>query len=244
MKVSFWGTSHGVPEKNRKCTTILIEVQKNRYFLDMGSSVIEKLINENMEFSSVKGIFITHMHGDHTFGLPAFIDLSDWFFKNYKTKILLPRESAKESLKQWILENRMGTNGWVHKLSADILSYDSGVIFNDGIIKVTAIKNQHIDDSYSFLVEHEEKRVVFTGDLKNPTIDFPLSVLDKDVDLLICEAAHFPISDYTEVLINEKIKKIYVTHYVEKMLNSLKEIEKDIGKDINIASDNDTIMIY
>lgn len=237
MKICFWGSSHGVPEKNRKCTTIMVEVQSNRYFFDMGSSVIEQLINESISFNSIKGVFITHMHGDHTFGLPSFIDLSDWFFKNYSTKIFLPRESAKTAICQWILENRVGTNGWIEELNADISSYKSGEIFNDGIIKVTATKNFHIDDSYSFLIEHDGKRIIYTGDLRNPSIDFPIEFSNEKVDLLICEGAHFPLCDYSDIVNKLPIKEILVTHYTEKCAAEFDGFEKMVRANSQLVTD-------
>ena len=75
MKIVFFGSSHGVPEPNRKCSSVMIEVSDNRYFIDMGTQSIEQLISRNIPIESVKAIFITHMHGDHSDGLISFIDL-------------------------------------------------------------------------------------------------------------------------------------------------------------------------
>ena len=81
MRIIFFGSSHGVPEPNRRMSSILVEVGENRYFIDMGTQSIEQLITRRIPVESVKGIFITHMHGDHTDGLPAFLDLTGWYFK-------------------------------------------------------------------------------------------------------------------------------------------------------------------
>ena len=43
MKITFIGSSHGVPEAHRKCTCIMIEVGENVYFVDMGTSAIDAL---------------------------------------------------------------------------------------------------------------------------------------------------------------------------------------------------------
>ena len=75
MKITFIGSSHGVPEPNRKCTCIMIEVGANVYFIDMGAPAIDELRTRGISIDAVKGVFITHMHGDHTDGLIQFIDL-------------------------------------------------------------------------------------------------------------------------------------------------------------------------
>lgn len=39
------------------------------------------LRTRGIEVEDIKGIFITHMHGDHTNGLISFVDLISWYFK-------------------------------------------------------------------------------------------------------------------------------------------------------------------
>ena len=75
MKITFLGSSHGVPEANRKCSCIMIEVGENIYFVDMGTPSIDELRKRGKSVDAVKGVFITHMHGDHTDGLIQFVDL-------------------------------------------------------------------------------------------------------------------------------------------------------------------------
>ena len=94
MKITFIGSSHGVPEPNRKCTCIMIEAGGNVYFVDMGTSAIDGLRARNIPIDAVKGIFITHMHGDHTNGLIQFIDLITWYFTSCDPIVCLPRLEA------------------------------------------------------------------------------------------------------------------------------------------------------
>ena len=69
MQITFLGASHGVPEANRRCSCTLIETNGRYYFIDMGVNAIDALRTRGIEVEDVKGIFITHMHGDHTNGL-------------------------------------------------------------------------------------------------------------------------------------------------------------------------------
>ncbi len=75
-----------------------------------------------------------------------------------------------------------------------------GTIFDDGYLKFTAIPTQHCPDSHAFFVEAEGKAVLFTGNLKHPTVDFPKIAKEKPTEFVICEAAHFPATDYAPVL--------------------------------------------
>ncbi len=214
-------------------------VGENRYFIDMGTSALDELITRNIPIDSVKGVFISHMHGDHIHGLIPFIDTADWFYKVYSIKYLLPWQEGVEVLKNWIKVNRYGFDGWFLPFKADIDAYSEGVIFDDGIVKVTAKLNRHIANSYSFLVEAEGKRLIYTGDLKSPEIDFPTEFIEKKVDLAICEGVHFPTERYCEVLKNASIEKLCIIHY--DLAKS--EVIKESLKDYNLSLATDSMVI-
>lgn len=215
MKITFVGSSHGVPEAHRKCTCIMLEVGENVYFVDMGSSAMDALRTHGIDIDAVKGIFITHMHGDHLNGLPEYVELLTWYFKTANPVICLPMLDAVPVLKDWI---RVTLSGEMRDL--EYREVQPGVVFDDGVLKVTAIPTQHCLKSYAYIVEAEGKTVLFTGDLKNPGIDFP-DISGRVVDLVVCETAHFPSTDYLPVFEKYDIKKVCVTHYSDRFLASV-----------------------
>ena len=102
MKLTFLGTSHGVPEPNRKCSCTMITVGERVYFVDMGVMAIGELTNRHLPVESVKGIFITHMHGDHTNGLIHFADLISWYYTGADPEIYLPLIEGARIISDWI----------------------------------------------------------------------------------------------------------------------------------------------
>lgn len=218
MKITFIGSSHGVPEPNRKCTSIMIEVGTNVYFIDMGTPAIDALRTRGISIDAVKGVFITHMHGDHTNGLIQFVDLITWYFKTPNPAIYLPITEAAKVISDWL---KITLNGAEKEI--DYREVQSGLLFDDGVIKVTAFATQHCLKSYAYLVEAEGKAVLFTGDLRNPGVDFP--AVEKPLDLLVCESAHFPATDYLSVLEKLDAKQVCVTHYSDKFLASVLELQ-------------------
>ena len=215
MKITFVGSSHGVPEAHRKCSCIMIEIGENVYFVDMGTPAIDALRIRNIPVDAVKGIFITHMHGDHTNGLLSFIDLSTWYFKTVDPQICLPDISAVDAI-----------NGWIKVTMSDPKDFcytetKPGVVFDDGVLKMTAIPTQHCPNSFAYLAEAEGKTVLFTGDLKNPAIDFPATEAGTVLDLVVCESAHFESTDYLPVFDGLEIRKVCVTHYSDRFLASV-----------------------
>ena len=206
MKLTFIGTSHGVPEPERRCSCTMIEVAGRHYFIDMGTQAIEDLIHRGISIDTVKAIFITHPHGDHTNGLISFVDLVNWYFKTAEPSVYLPDVSLVTGMKAWI------AGGGELRKEIGLKVFEEGVIYDDGFVKVTAIATQHCHHSFAFLFEAEGKKILFTGDLKHPTVDFPKVAFEEELDLIIVESAHFS-SDATEaVLENAKVKRVLHNH--------------------------------
>lgn len=223
MKITFVGSSHGVPEANRKCTSMLLEVGEKAYFIDMGTPGIDFLRTKGVPVEAVQGIFITHMHGDHTNGLIPFVDLITWYFKKADPVICLPMIEAAGVIDQWL---KVTING--NEREVRYRQTEEGVVYDDGTIKVTAYATQHCLRSFGYLVEAEGKAVLFTGDLKNPGIDMPKALFERKIDLMVCESAHFPATDYLPVLEKANVGRVCITHYSDTFLASVLQAEKEL----------------
>ncbi len=238
MRITFLGSSHGLPEANRKCSSILVEIGENRYIIDAGTGITEPFATKNIPLSSIRAILITHMHGDHTNGLIPFLELCNWAYKEVNPDIFLPgdMEKTKAALEAWMSCNTINPpRAFPYKPVA------CGVIYDDGAAKFTAFKTKHTAASFAYLLEAEGKRVLFCGDLSHngPADDFPLSVLEQPLDLAICEAAHFDATDYLPILGgNKNLKSLCFNHYSERHLCSVIEAKRALSEiPVSIATD-------
>lgn len=230
MRIVFFGSSHGVPEPDRRCSSTMIEVGGAYYFIDMGTQSIEGLISRGIHPNEVKACFVTHLHGDHTNGLISFIDLCNWYFKEASPKFYLPGDTdrVKRIIGDWLdcLGHPMREFGFNH--------VDDGFVYEDDKIKLTAFRTRHIDQSFSYLLEADGKRVYFSGDVKAPnyldypTQDIPVEEFDKGLDLAILELAHFWAPDKYYPLLNGRtnIKTVCINHYSEFRLPTAFELKK------------------
>jgi len=218
MRIVFFGSSHGFPEANRRCSSTMIEIGETRYFIDMGTQSIEELATRGIRPETVKACFVTHMHGDHTHGLISFIDLCTWYYTKAEPEFYLPgdTERSKAAINEWLgcLGHEMRPFKFGH--------VDDGFVYDDGIIKLTAYRTGHIAESFSYVLEAEGKRVYFSGDLASPVAlngdvlsDLPLEEFDRGFDLAILELAHFWAPDKYYPLLKDRdnIKKICINHY-------------------------------
>ena len=73
--LTFLGTSSGVPTKNRNVTALAIQSSINRdwWLVDCGEATQHRLQHIALTVHDLAGICITHIHGDHSYGLPGLL---------------------------------------------------------------------------------------------------------------------------------------------------------------------------
>jgi ribonuclease Z len=71
MDLLFLGTSSGVPIKQRNVTALALIPNggKNWYLVDCGEGTQHQLLHTPLSVAKLQAIFITHVHGDHCYGL-------------------------------------------------------------------------------------------------------------------------------------------------------------------------------
>ncbi|ULG73394.1 ribonuclease Z [Macrococcus brunensis] len=76
MEIIFLGTSAGLPtkERNTQSTVLSLEPFLSEFWLfDAGEAVQHQILHTRIKLGKLRRIFITHMHGDHIFGLPGLL---------------------------------------------------------------------------------------------------------------------------------------------------------------------------
>nr|WP_026100844.1 ribonuclease Z [Synechococcus sp. PCC 7336] len=76
MRVTFLGTSSGVPTRIRNVSGIALQLpqRSQMWLLDCGEATQHQILRHpDLNFNQIRRIFITHMHGDHIYGLPGLL---------------------------------------------------------------------------------------------------------------------------------------------------------------------------
>ncbi|MFN5514700.1 MAG: ribonuclease Z [Cyanobacteriota bacterium] len=71
MEITFLGTSSGVPTRSRNVSSIALRLPQRAevWLFDCGEGTQHQLLRSEVKISQISRIFITHLHGDHIFGL-------------------------------------------------------------------------------------------------------------------------------------------------------------------------------
>ncbi|MEH2056425.1 MAG: ribonuclease Z [Nostoc sp.] len=71
MQITFLGTSSGVPTRSRNVSSVALRLPQRAelWLFDCGEGTQHQIMRSELKMSQLSRIFITHMHGDHIFGL-------------------------------------------------------------------------------------------------------------------------------------------------------------------------------
>jgi ribonuclease Z len=70
MKLTILGSCSAYPTIKRFTTSQILENNGKSYLIDCGEGTQIQLRKNKIKFNTIEHIFISHLHGDHYFGLP------------------------------------------------------------------------------------------------------------------------------------------------------------------------------
>jgi len=71
LQLTFLGTSSGVPTRSRNVSSVALRLPQRAevWLFDCGEGTQHQFLRSDLKISQIRRIFVTHMHGDHIFGL-------------------------------------------------------------------------------------------------------------------------------------------------------------------------------
>src|SRR5690606_9765427 len=152
MKLNILGCYSATPRTITNPTAQVLEINNQMYLIDCGEGTQVQLRKHKIKFSRINHIFISHLHGDHFFGLIGLIstfsllnrpnDLHIYGPKGIKDIILLQIKLSKSYTKY---------NLFFHELEAET----SELIFEDDKITVHTIPLKHRVYANGFLFKEK-----------------------------------------------------------------------------------------
>lgn len=99
MDLLFLGTSAGAPTKARNvsATAVIDTSGSGWYLVDCGEATQHQLLHTPLSVRDLRAIFITHVHGDHCFGLPGLLASAGMSGRSEPLELILP-----SALHDWV----------------------------------------------------------------------------------------------------------------------------------------------
>jgi ribonuclease Z len=146
LALTILGNNSAIPAYGRNPTAQVIQTSEENYLIDCGEGTQLQLTKCNIKKSKINKIFISHLHGDHYYGLIGLISSMSLLGRTNDLHIYAP--SLLEQIIQLHLEAANTTLSY--KLYFHPLK-EEGEIANDKKITVKAFKVNHRIECYGFL---------------------------------------------------------------------------------------------
>ncbi|WP_313054722.1 ribonuclease Z [Pseudomonas lopnurensis] len=110
MDLLFLGTSSGTPTKARNVTglALLEDTGKGWYLIDCGEGTQHRLLRTPLSLHDLRAIFISHVHGDHCYGLPGLLASAGMMGRKAPLAIIAP-----DGIEQWVRATLSMSQSWL-----------------------------------------------------------------------------------------------------------------------------------
>jgi ribonuclease Z len=195
LEVLLLGTGYPRPDPERAGPSTAIVAGDKWFVVDAGRGATMRIAATNLEYAKLRGVFLTHLHSDHTAGLPDLFNTS-WQFgrKTVPLEPYGPRGTKKlaDAMLLFFAEDIHFRRDLLEKhpaAGATIRTHDvvEGVVYDDGDVKVTAFAVDHrpVKHAFGYRFESGGRTVVISGDTR-PNEN--LVKYAKGADILVLEA--------------------------------------------------------
>lgn len=140
MKLHILGCHAAAPGKFTNPSSQVLEIRNHLFLIDCGEGTQVELRKNKIKFSRVNHIFISHLHGDHFFGLPGLISTFRLLGREKELHIYGPK-GIKEAMTLLFKLGKSWTN--FPLLFHEISSNDTETIFEDEKVSVETVPLDH-----------------------------------------------------------------------------------------------------
>ncbi|GGW33119.1 ribonuclease Z [Arenibacter certesii] len=152
MKLTILGCYAATPRSLNNPTSQVLEIKNHLFLIDCGEGTQVQLRKQKLKFSRINHIFISHLHGDHFFGLPGLISTFRLLGRKTELHVYGPK-GIKEAITLLLKLGDSWTNYplYFHELS----SLESEIVFEGNKVTVSTIPLQHRIYTNGFLFKEK-----------------------------------------------------------------------------------------
>ncbi|MGX2960346.1 ribonuclease Z [Peribacillus sp. JNUCC 23] len=154
MDFVFLGTGAGVPAKARNVSAIALELLEERgvvWLFDCGEATQHQILKTSVKPRRIEKIFITHLHGDHIFGLPGLLSSRSFQGGTDDLTVYGPKGIAD------YIQTSLSISGTHLKYVLSVVEIEEGIVFEDDQFTVSALALDHGILSYGYRIVEKDR---------------------------------------------------------------------------------------
>ena len=254
FKLTVLGSSSAIPTIERNPTAHLLNVNERFFLIDCGEGTQVQLRKFNLSFQRINHIFISHLHGDHYFGLIGLISSMHLLGRNKDLHIYAHQELQEIIDLQLAAANtELNYPFFIHSIPED----KEKILFEDDNVRVSNLLLDHSIKCSGFLfVEKKSKRKIIKSEIERYNVPYEkISSLKNGVDWInpkgeiiqnsiLTEKNALPnkyafCSDtrYNKELIN-KVKGVNLLYHETTFMKQLEEVAERTGHSTTVQAAN------
>lgn len=192
-RVVLLGTGNPNPEPDRMGPAVAVISGNHVYLIDCGPGVVRRAAQAGIKMDQITRAFVTHLHSDHTAGLPDLIFTPAVTGRLTALEIYGPpglRSMTANVMKAWKQDMQIRLHGLEPAVPGGYVvqahEIRPGAIYRDEAVRVTAIAVPHGSWKYAcaYRFEAPDKTIVISGDT---TYSPALIAAAKGCDILVHE---------------------------------------------------------
>ena len=153
MQITFLGTSSGVPTRARNvsCVALRLAQRGEVWLFDCGEATQHQLLRSDLRISQITRILITHMHGDHVFGLMGLLATCGMAGHARRISIYGP-----PGIEQFVRENtRLSQTRFSYP--AEVHTVETGVVYEDEEYVISCDALKHRTTAFGYRVTEKDR---------------------------------------------------------------------------------------
>ena len=183
MKLTILGSSSALPTSERFPSAHVLNAHERLFLIDCGEGTQMQLRKNRIRFSKINNIFISHLHGDHIFGLYGLLSTFSLMGRTNPIRLHAP-ENYQKILLSHLLDFDIHLNFEIEFIP--LAGKDPAVILDDKHITVTSFPLKHRVPSFGFLFREKitERNIIKEAITKYGIPSVRIPAIKKGADFI------------------------------------------------------------
>lgn len=154
MELFFLGTGAGSPSRERNVTSIALDLAVERgklWLFDCGEGTQHQILKSSLKLSRLEFLFVTHLHGDHIYGIPGL--LTSRSYQGGETPLVIYGPPGIRSYVEHVLSISKAHLDYELRME----EIEPGTVFEDDQFVIETARLEHRIESFGYRVIEKPK---------------------------------------------------------------------------------------